>query len=62
MSDELKRLYEELHKTEPESPESNKIAEQILETVFDVDDHKAGSTVHEVGCPCGFCEAGFTKA
>jgi hypothetical protein len=23
---------------------------------------KAGSTVHEVGCPCGFCKAGFTKA
>lgn len=22
---------------------------------------KAGSTVHEVGCPCGFCKAGFTK-
>jgi|HubBroStandDraft_1064217.scaffolds.fasta_scaffold1171201_1 DNA-binding transcriptional regulator YiaG len=23
---------------------------------------KAGSTVHEAGCPCGFCKAGFTKA
>jgi len=23
---------------------------------------KEGSTVHAVGCPCGFCKAGFTKA
>lgn len=23
---------------------------------------KAGSTIHEAGCPCGFCKAGFTKA
>jgi len=23
---------------------------------------RAGSTVHAVGCPCGFCKAGFTKA
>ena len=22
---------------------------------------KQGSTVHEVGCPCGFCKAGWTK-
>jgi len=23
---------------------------------------KAGSTVHEPGCPCGFCKAGWTRA
>jgi hypothetical protein len=25
-------------------------------------ERKAGSTVHEAGCPCGFCKAGFTRA
>lgn len=24
-------------------------------------DKKAGQTVHEAGCPCGFCKAGFTR-
>lgn len=31
-----------------------KIAEQV-------EREKVGSTIHEVGCPCGFCKAGFTK-
>jgi hypothetical protein len=27
-----------------------------------LEDVKAGATVHEAGCPCAFCKAGFTKA
>jgi len=63
MSEErLRALYAELEKTDPASEESKQIAEQILETIFTPEEPKAGSTVHEAGCPCGFCKAGFTKA
>jgi len=27
-----------------------------------LEDAEAGSTVHEPGCPCGFCKAGWTRA
>jgi hypothetical protein len=41
-----------------------KIAEQIeFEQKCKIErESKAGATVHEVGCPCGFCKAGFTTA
>jgi len=62
MSDRIKELYAELEKHDPNSPESYRIAEQILETIFTVEEEpKAGSTVHEAGCPCGFCKMGATK-
>jgi len=39
-----------------------KIAEQIEFERKCEAERKAGSTVHEAGCPCGFCKAGFTRA
>ncbi len=54
---ELSKLYDELEKTQPGTDESRAIAEKIVDEIG----VKRGSTVHEVGCPCGFCKAGFTK-
>jgi hypothetical protein len=41
-----------------------KIAEQLkFEEEYRLErGSKAGTTVHESGCPCGFCKAGFTTA
>ncbi len=39
-----------------------KTMEAIAKQVEFEQSRKAGSTVHEAGCPCGFCRAGFTKA
>lgn len=57
----LKQLYSELEKTIPGSEESKRISDEILEAVMG-GDTKPGSTVHERGCKCGWCKAGFTKA
>ena len=61
MSEKIKTLYAELEKHDPESPESYRIAGEIVEAIFDVEPEKAGSTVHAPGCTCGFCKIGATK-
>lgn len=34
----------------------------ISDAIAELATEKRGSTVHAVGCPCGFCKIGYTKA